>query len=536
MAKQDRPSRPAEPASREGPPPISRRGWLLLILAAILPVAVHVAFFKADVPLGKPGTITYPYSDFAPIRAERVPQMIAIAAILGAAVLLAADPPRRRRAVAYGLAVVGVIGVGVWALVSPPAWQRQHLFNLLSPSHDGAFFLEAEHVKRVGVAEYVRTFPDRAATPPEEMRGTRVISNPPGTTLLVIAIDRALTAGGALERWFGQWAVDDPTLPVEVKRRAGHALAFSLALIGFWFAGAVLIFVAGRTLVAPETALAIAIVAAVSPMTVAFTPGKDPAQLATVGAFLCPWLGALRCRGAWRLVFGLVAGVMLALGGFVGLIHFWIGGAVILASWLAAWRCRSRSAATSPGGLGPGAMTATLAAAAGFGLGAALLTWTLGYDMLASTLAIARAQAQVTRGPTAMPLTWQALGLPLFVLFAGVGVLAAAGMVIPRSRDSATDVFGRRLLLVTLSIMLLTVGFTNVETPRLWIPFAALLAFGAGLRLEALLPAGRARARLLAAIVALQVVAAAVQWSLMDMREAELRLKVDETGGARFFD
>lgn len=536
MAKHDRPPRPAEPADWGDPPLLSRRGWFLVILAAVLPVAVHLTLFAAGVPLGKPGTITYPYSDFASIRAQRVPQMIAVAAILGAAVLLAADPRRGRRTVAKGLAFAGVLGAGVWSLVSPPAWQRQHLFNLLSPSHDGAFFLEAEHAKRQGVAEYVRTFPDRAATPPDQMRGTRVISNPPGTTLLVVGIDRLLTANTALERWFGERAVDDPTLPPEVKHRAGRALAFSLAMIAFWLAGAGLIFFAGRTLVSWETALAISIVAAVSPMTITFTPGKDPAQLATVGAFLCPWLAALRCRGAARLVVGLVAGVMLALGVFVGLVHFWIGGSVILASWLANGRCRAPSAVKSPGGIGPGAWTVTLAAVAGFALGAALLNWTLGYDMLASTLAVARAQAQVTRGPTAMPLAWQTLGVPLFALFAGGGVLAAVGMVFPRLRGCGRDGFGRLLLLATLCIMLLTVGFTNLETPRLWIPFAALLALGAGLRLEGLLPAGRTRSRLLAAIVAFQVVAAGVQWSLMDMREAELRLKIDETGGARFFD
>jgi hypothetical protein len=72
--------------------------------------------------------------------------------------------------------------------------------------------------------------------------------------------------------------------------------------------------------------------------------------------------------------------------------------------------------------------------------------------------------------------------------------------------------------------MLLTVGFTNLETPRLWIPFVPLLLLGSLLRIEALRQPSRRVALALAVLVATQVTAAALQWSFMDMRETESRL------------
>ena len=72
--------------------------------------------------------------------------------------------------------------------------------------------------------------------------------------------------------------------------------------------------------------------------------------------------------------------------------------------------------------------------------------------------------------------------------------------------------------------MLATVGFTNLETPRLWIPFVPLLLLGGMLRIEALRQPSRRLALALALLVATQITAAALQWSFMDMRETETRL------------
>ena len=72
--------------------------------------------------------------------------------------------------------------------------------------------------------------------------------------------------------------------------------------------------------------------------------------------------------------------------------------------------------------------------------------------------------------------------------------------------------------------MIATVGFTNVETPRLWIPFMPLLIIGAAAG-QMRFRIGRSSAvRFLALLAGLQVAASAIQWSFMDMRESEIRI------------
>lgn len=513
----------ASPGAPRCAPGFARRGWRLLALAAALPVAVQFALFLGDVPLGKPGTITYPYSTFAAIRVQRVPQMAALALLLGAAVLLVADVRRARRGLGYALALAAAVSVGLWSLTAPPAWQRQQFFNMLSPSHDGAFFVEAEYAQRIGVGRYLRDFQQRAATSPAELRGTRIISNPPGTTLLAVAVDQALQASPGLGGFFGRLAVDDPTLPRPALLRAGRALAFSLALIAAWLLSGVLLFAAIRVFVPVEIALAAALLAIVSPMTVLFTPGKDPAQLATVGAIAFAWLRGRR-GGGRALYWSAAAGAATALGCFVSLVHIWVTACLVAATLLS----RRRGAVQAP------ALPALVALAIGFAATCGILQW-LGYDVVAASLAVARAQAEVTHGPAAMPLRWQLLGLPLFVLFCGPGPLAAVALSFGKSRRAdPADALARALLLVTLGVMAATIGFTNLETPRLWIPFSALLICGGAIRAAQL--DARVRVKLLALLVVFQVAGAAVQWSMMDMREAELRLRIDAHGGARFFD
>ncbi len=88
--------------------------------------------------------------------------------------------------------------------------------------------------------------------------------------------------------------------------------------------------------------------------------------------------------------------------------------------------------------------------------------------------------------------------------------------------------------MVTGIVLAGTVGYTNMETPRLWIPFMPLLLIGLAAGVPMLRGAGQpgrwsnSKVRLLlAALVVIQVTAASVQWSLMDMRESEMRLSSD---------
>jgi hypothetical protein len=123
-----------------------------------------------------------------------------------------------------------------------------------------------------------------------------------------------------------------------------------------------------------------------------------------------------------------------------------------------------------------------------------------------------------------MPLAWQALVIPLFLLFAGPALWAMALWRPDRVVGDPNRRFAFALLALTLAAMLATVGFTNVETPRLWIAFVPLLMLGLALRLPAFAVGGLPWRGLLAALVAAQLTASALQWSFMDMRETEMRL------------
>ena len=209
----------------------------------------------------------------------------------------------------------------------------------------------------------------------------------------------------------------------------------------------------------------------------------------------------------------------------ISLVHVWVAAALWVACALhargTAGRWRSLWLRNS------------LPAFAGALVVALLLYLLWGWDVLASAWAATRSQAQVTRGPGAMPLVWQVLGLPLFLLFAGPAIWAVV-LWLTRGRMHDDDArFGGYLLASTALAMLVAVGFTNLETPRLWIPFVPLLLLGVALQLRVLRArAGRA-ALMLAVLVFAQVTISAAQWSLMDMREAEVRLLADDP---RFFE
>jgi hypothetical protein len=127
-----------------------------------------------------------------------------------------------------------------------------------------------------------------------------------------------------------------------------------------------------------------------------------------------------------------------------------------------------------------------------------------------------------------MPLAWQMLGLPLFLLFAGPA-LWAGWLWLAAERPGSADLhqagapLGTGLLVGSAIVLLATIGFTNMETPRLWIPFVPLLLMGAALRLR-VFTSPETRRPVLATLVGLQVFVSACQWALMDMREAETRL------------
>lgn len=500
------------------PPPTaapSARTPILLALAVLLPLIAHALLFAANVPLGKPNELAYPYSEFVTWRARSLPAALLIGALFGWCILRAfISAQHARRNILLAMFALGFVLLGVWSYTAPPAYRSQHFFNMTSPSQDGAFLLESYQVDNIH--DYLATFPARARTPEDVMRGTRVISNPPGATLLALATQELLTRWPTLfqmlERNLGDQAPDAPAERI----RAVFALAYAWALTALWVLAAPLLYLAARLYLPPISAAVFAVVTLCTPMTLLFTPGKDPAQLLTTAIPLVFWLLAVR-RGWW--LDGVFAGLTAALACVASLVHVWVAAALVFAAlWHAA---RTRTLPTLLN-------NALITAVGGFVIGALLLYWVSGYNLLASSLAVAQSQSEVTRGPDAMPFLWQALGLPLFLLFAGPALWFAALSATTAPRESDADAaFGRRLLLITAAILLATVGFTNLETPRLWIPFVPLLTLALFLHLPLLRRPAPSAAALLAALVFLQVAASAAHWSLMDMRETELRIRTD---------
>lgn len=502
-----------------------RSVWSVLVLAAVVPPAVTAFLDYLNIPLGCPGRLVYLYSPVVGERAAMLPFAILLAGALGVGVWLAAASEKRHRQAGLLIVALGAAALAVWSYLAPPEHYEQHVFNAHSPSHDGAFVTEALHVD--SLRDYLQSFPQHARTPPEEMRGTRVISNPPGATVLAVGARGLLQAIPVLDELAGPPAGE--TLPAGpafewFRYSSSVGLIFFWLLTALWLFAGVFLYLGARLFWPPAVAAAYALCCVFSPMTLLFTPGKDPAQLLTVALPLCLWVVAVRHQRGW--VAGL-AGCTFVIACLASLVHIWLAGIVIAATWLG--ERRTRPDARRPAGwfVGWAAGGAVLTAAALY------LLW--GLDLIATARAVAHAQAEVTRGASAMPLAWQLLGVPLFLLFVGPawwtatlwlvappalnGGAAAAG----RSHDADAS-FGRYLLLGCALVMLATVGFTNLETPRLWIPFVPLLLLGALTQVETLRSPSRRMALILAVLVGVQVASTALQWTLMDMREAETRL------------
>ena len=491
------------------------RAGLVLAVATLLPLIALLFLYAFKVPLGCPGRFVYLYSPVVGGRLAAVPFALILAAALGAGIWLMAASTTPRRWIGRGLVVLNAIALGVWVYRAPPSHYNQHVFNAHSPSQDGAFIAEALRID--SVRDYLRLFPERARTPPQAMRGTRVISNPPGTTLLAVAV------ADVLERWPAllDFAARPPgeEMPTDavfakLRRSVGVGVAFFWVLTALWLMAGIFLYALGRLFLPPMVATAYALCCVFAPLTMLFSPGKDPAQLVTLALPLWLWFLAVRHRRGWLAV---CAGVAWTGACLVSLVHFWLGAIVCSAALLAFWPDRRAK------------VRLVASAACGVVLTSAALYFLCDLDLLATARAVAHAQAEVTRGPDAMPLAWQLIGVPLFLLFAGPALWTAAltrfapRTLAPRARD-ATARLGVFLLLGCVAVMLGTVGFTNVETPRLWIPFTPLLLLGLLLQLDALRGPSRRVALALAVLVGLQVAASALQWSVMDPREAENRL------------
>ncbi|MFQ5415207.1 MAG: hypothetical protein ACE5E6_12190, partial [Phycisphaerae bacterium] len=299
----------------------------------LLPLVALYALFFADVPLGQPHLL-YRYSPLAVLRGGAALVALAIGAIgvLSLSRWWSSDRPGARRAWACGAAAAYALLV-VWTFFAPPKYAWQHLFNLQSPSHEGAFVWEARGV--TSIRTYVaHGFYDRLQHRPDEMRGRRVLSNPPGMTIAIVALGRAVATMPRVQAWlqrrFGIDEVQDPTQRREFVTAIVLAMLFTLV----WGGAMGFVYRLCRLWMPPPAATCVAFACIFNPSTVNFTPGKDPAQIATVALILLGWLAAYDGRGRAGAV---VSGAVAAGATMFGLIHVWVAAVVAAATlWHAA--------------------------------------------------------------------------------------------------------------------------------------------------------------------------------------------------------
>jgi hypothetical protein len=494
-----------------------------LVIGSGVPVLGLLALYLLGVPLGRRDYI-YPYSPLASIYLLRsLPIPILLAALLAALQRVGATEPGRART---GLAAAATLylSIAAWTFFEPLSYRGRYIFELESPSHEGAFTNEARML-RGGMlaaggasvnspAEYLRQFPTLLARTPEEMRGTRVLSNPPGVTMMALATARLFDACPALAHWFERHLPggegEDPTyvrwFAEDVFLAGWFHLAWMLAILPAY--GLV------RLWLPCVPAAVMAIGSVYNPATVNFTPGKDPAQLLTVMLFLYAWFAACLRR---RPALGALAGIALVVGSLLSLVHIWIA-LIALAATL--WHAM-RGSIPRRHVLVNGAFPAVCGAA-----GVVLLAWLAwSWSMPATFDAVRRRYMEIQGEVIARPLLWNLMGLGLFVLFAGPGMWVGAYWAARGRSVDAVGRLGSRLLICAGIVLLYTYLFANNrETPRLWIPFIPVLLLGLALRVPVFRSAEPRAARLLAALLVMQVTVTVIHRALLDVRETELRL------------
>src|SRR6185437_5387025 len=126
------------------------------------------------------GYFAYRYSPVRDLRTPRALIGIVIGLIACGAVWCLARCDRRR--VGIALLFSTFVLWGAWSFWAPPQPMTQQMFNLTSPSTDGAFVAQSE--AGIPLPAYLRAFDDNLSLTVKAMNGTRVLSNPPGMTIV----------------------------------------------------------------------------------------------------------------------------------------------------------------------------------------------------------------------------------------------------------------------------------------------------------------------------------------------------------------
>jgi hypothetical protein len=480
--------------------------WFLVPFAIILPL------MALGVKLGQ-GYFEVRYS---PIREFRTPRMFAAAVVIAAACggvwwLAAGDRGRRRAGLA--LLAVGMVLAGVWVWWAPPSPINQQFFNARSFSTDGAFALEGE---RLGaIAPYLRNFGEVLRKSPADLGGTRILSNPPGMTIIGYALHRVFPprADGIIERMLmDHYGADRADALV-----FAPAMRFSIALTVVWVLAGGMAYGLGRVFLSPAGAAVFAVIVIFNPCTVHFVPGKDPGQLLTINAMLWAWFAGWKRRSHPLTA---LAGALLVTGATFGLVHIWVALIALCATTWESSRSGRDELRRGLGAVAPHMISAALGAAAII----VMVYIAIGWNIPATLLGVSSRWGELQKTFDMNRAIWFVIGLPIFLLFLSPGIWTLLGMRLRRRRMSV----GTRLAICTVAVMLLiyfVVGVTY-ELPRLWVAFLPTLVLG--LAIDSPLLRGRGRhprvAWALVLIVLVQMSFTAFHWTLFDAREAEYRL------------
>lgn len=480
----------------------------VIIAAHAIPLTLLLALLLFEIPFGRPGVIVYRYS---PVVISRL-AAVAVLCLLFVTPALIAYRAVARHGFGHPAGWLGVVVcsilLGVWTFFAPPFAASQHYFNGLSPSHDGAFVAEARRIDSLG--NYLQSFPDLLHRTPQQLKGTRVLSNPPGTTILAYGVDRFIGSRTALAQSILDWHGMDLDAAEPEGAVCASIMTLSWALLMLWISSAAALYALARLWFDPLPAVTIMLIGFFNPSTVCFSPGKDPAQLLTVAVLIWGWLAA--CRNN-RLIPAFVAGAALAIGLAIGLIHVWIGLILFAASL---WSQRENLTRL--------VLRVFLPATGGFAavclLAMAIWGWNLPACLPAVAASFNRMQAEIGY----QPWYWIVLQIPMFALFVGGGLWLLTGQLFGRRCGDQPASLGRALLVATVPVMAYTAMHTSLETPRLWLAFVPLLAVGAALQVPLFRDRDPVSHNRLLLIAALQIVATALAWSLFDVRESEMRL------------
>ena len=489
----------------------SRAIPLLLGASFVIPLGILLVLLGANVRLGQ-GYFAYRYSPFRGVRTMRALPAVVIGAAAAGGVVWLCRRERKYRIGGYAALSAALAGAGVWIWFAPPAYVNQQMFNMTSPSSDGAFALEARDI--IALPAYLRDFPERLKRTPAEMGGTRVLSNPPLTTVFAYAVrGDAYTATDRPPAGFEQWLMSEHEVPPEQAREIAYVLRVSIVLCALWVLSGVAAYMLGRVFLSSAGAAVFAILVTFNPCTLHFVPGKDPAQLLSINLMLWAWFLAWRRRSPLLAALG---GAILTVGATAGLIHIWVALIAVIATAWDAWRTRSGVTMILVNSFAAGMGALAVIAAAYF-----VVDWNI-----PRTLAAVSARwTEIQKTFDMNRAIWFAIGLPIFLLFLAPGFWTLAGLSLRRPPWRRMN-FGTRLTICTIVIMLLiyvAMGVTY-ELPRLWVAFLPTLLLGLAID-RPLLRAARPRvAKALALIVFVHVVFTTMHWTLFDARESEYRL------------